>query len=176
MLLLKISCFFLPNLIVPKQELMHLLNLCIIDWSTFFKQKLFAKKGNAAFGCKSLSAFVKCSKILCISTPTFFDRFPKFPILTRLFLLWFVARKGRSFGSLQGIVGWCLRGRCWRRRKNSHQWKEHRCSLRGKFYPIREWHFLKDRHSQNIWYTDTFYKRMFFGWFLVWCHFILQES
>ena len=91
--------------------------------------------------CVFFSAFVKYSKILCISTPTFFDRFAKFPILTRLFLLWFVARKGRSFGSLQGIVGWCLRGRYWRRRKNSHQWKEHRCSLRGKFYPIREWHF-----------------------------------
>ena len=127
----------------------------------FLNKNCLQKKGNAAFCCKSFSAFVKCSKILCISTPTCFDRFPKFPILTRLFLLWFVARKGRSFGSLQGIVGWCLRGRYWRRRKNSHQWKEHRCSLRGKFYPIREWHFLKDRHSQNIWYTDTFYKRMF---------------
>ena len=76
--------FFLPNLIAPKPDLKYLSNF----WPLVIFFSTNMKKGNAAFGCKSFSTFVKCAKVLCISTP-FFER-------SQFCLIFF------SFGSLQG--------------------------------------------------------------------------
>lgn len=96
-----------------------------------------------------------------------FWKIPKLPILTHLFLFWFVARKGRSFGSLQGIVGWCLRRRYWRWRKNSHQWKEHRCSLRGKFYPIKGMTRAQGSTKQRNNETNSSHKNTWYTWLVI---------